>query len=172
MPGPSTLDKKKTAIVIMDYQVGILNSFPKEFQTELLSRANKVLNITRQNGMPVFFVQRGEGTSEVEIDSRLIRLPGEAVLTKKKRSPFPSTNLDERLKKLGLNTIVLMGIHTSGSVLSTVRCGTEIDYEFFVISDCCADRDEDVQKFLFERVFYHNATVIDSKAFFELLKKS
>jgi nicotinamidase-related amidase len=172
MPGPSTLDKKKTAVVILGYQVNILNSFPKEFQTGLLSRANDVLNAARRNGLPVFFVQRREGTPELEIDPRLVRLPGEATLTMKKRSPFASTNLDERLKKLGINTIVLMGIHTSASVLTTVRWGTEIDYKFFIISDCCADLDEDVQKFLFDRVFYHTATVIDSKEFFEFLAKS
>ncbi len=172
MPGPSTLDKKKTAVVIMGYQVNLLNSFPKEFQTGLLSRANDVLNAARRNGLPVFFVQRREGTPELEIDSRLVRLPGEVTLTMKKRSPFASTNLDERLKKLGINTIVLMGIYTSSSVLTTVRWGTEIDYEYFVISDCCADIDAEVERFLFERVFYHTSTIIDSKAFFELLAKS
>jgi nicotinamidase-related amidase len=172
MPGPSILDKKKTAVVIIGYQLNVLNLFPVEFQTALLSRADNVLNAARQNGMPVFFVQRREGTPELEIDSRLVRLPEEITLTMKKRSPFASTNLDERLKKLGINTIVLMGIHTSASVLTTVRWGTEIDYKFFIISDCCADLDADVQNFLFAKVFYHTATVIDSKAFFELLLKS
>ena len=172
MPGPSILDKKKTAVVIIGYQLNVLNLFPKEFQTGLLSRSNSVLNAARKNGMPVFFVQRREGTPELEIDPRLVRLPGEVTLTMKKRSPFASTNLDMRLKKLGISTIVLMGIHTSASVLTTVRWGTEIDYKFFIISDCCTDIDAEVEKFLFDKILYHTATIIDSKTFFELLLKS
>jgi len=172
MPGPSKLDKKKTAVVILDYQINLLGSFPAELQTELLAGANKILAIARKNHLPVFFTQRGAGKPEQEIDPGLVRLPGEVTLVKEKRAPFASTNIDERLKKLGIDTLVVMGIHTSSTVLSTVRCGTEIGYQFFVISDCCNDLDMDVQEFLFKRVFHHTSTILDSKEFFELLAKS
>ena len=61
MPGPSKLDKKKTAVVILDYQINLLGSFPKETQTELLSRVNHLLEIARKKNLPVFFTQRGCG---------------------------------------------------------------------------------------------------------------
>ncbi len=172
MPGPTTLDKKKTAVLVMDFQIDILKGFPSEFQSALIMRTNKLMDTARQYGLPIIFTQRKEGTQEAELDARLIRKPGEVVLTKRKRAPFASTDIDERLKKLGVTTIIVMGIHTSSTVLSTVRCGSEIDYKFFIVSDCCADRDEDVQAFLFEKVFYHTSTVLYSKALFELLAKS
>jgi len=172
MPGPSTLIKKKTAVIAMDYQIDMLGAFPADFQTQLIARVNNVLNKARQAGLPVIFIRRGEGTPAQEIDPRVIRQPQEIVLTKRKRAPFASTDIIERLKKLGVDTLVLMGIHTSGDILSTVRCGTEIDLKFYVISDCCADRDQDVAEYLLEKVFYHTATILDSKAFFELLNKS
>jgi len=172
MPGPSKLDKKKTAVVILDYQINLLGSFPKELQTELLTKVNKVLDTARRNNLPVLFTQRGEGKPELEIDPRLVRRPGEVTLVKEKRSPFASTNIDERLKKIGINTLVVMGLYTSSTVLSTMRCGTEIGYQFFVISDCCADLEMDVQEFLFKRLFHHTSTILNSKAFFELLEKS
>jgi nicotinamidase-related amidase len=172
MPGPSTLEKKKTVVVAMDYQLDTLGAFPPEFQSGLIARANKVLTTARKAGLPIIFVLKGAGTTAPEIDPRLSRQAQEAVLIKKKHAPFASTDIDARLKKLGIDTIVLMGIHTGGDILSTVRCGTEIDYKFFVISDCCADRDQDVAQYLFEKVFYHTSTVMDSKAFFELLAKS
>jgi len=172
MPGPSELDKKKTAVVILDYQINLLSSFPKETQTELLARVNKLLDIARDNKLPVFFTQRGAGKPEQEIDPRVVRKPGEVTLVKSKRAPFASTDIDERLKKLGIDTLVVTGLYTSSTVLSTMRCGTEIGYQFFVISDCCADLDMEVQEFLLKRVFYHTSTILDSKAFFELLAKS
>ena len=172
MPGPTKLDKKKTAVVILDYQINLLGSFPKETQTELIGKTNKLTDIARKNNLPVFFTQRGAGKPELEIDPRVVRKSGEVMLVKEKRAPFASTDIDERLKRLGLNTLVVTGLYTSSTVLSTVRCGTEAGYQFFVISDCCADLDMDVQEFLLKRVFYHTSTILDSKAFFELLEKS
>jgi len=171
MPGPSSLDKKKTAVIAMDYQIDMLGAFPVEFQTKLVSSVNKVLDKARQSGLPVIFILRGAGAPAPEIDPRIVRRPQEVILTKRKRAPFASTDIVERLKKLGVDIIVLMGIHTSGDILSTVRCGTEIDLKFYVISDCCADRDQDVAQYLLEKVFYHTTTVIDSSTFFELLAK-
>ena len=52
--------KKKTAVVILDYQINLLSSFAKETQTELLAWGNKLLYIARANKLPVFFTQRGE----------------------------------------------------------------------------------------------------------------
>ena len=172
MPGPTKLDKKKTAVVILDYQINLLGSFPKETQTELIGRINKLTDIARKHNLPVFFTQRGAGKPELEIDPRVVRKSGEVTLVKEKRAPFASTDIDERLKRLGLNTLVVTGLYTSSTELSTVRCGTEAGYQFFVISDCCADIDMEVQEFLLKRVFYHTSTILDSKGFFELLEKS
>jgi len=38
MPGPSTLIKKKTAVIAMDYQIDMLGAFPADFQTQLTAR--------------------------------------------------------------------------------------------------------------------------------------
>ena len=172
MPGPTKLDKKKTAVVILDYQINLLGSFPKETQTELIERTNKLTDIARKNNLPVYFTQRGAGKPELEIDPRVVRKPGEVTLVKEKRAPFASTDIDARLKKQGIDTLVITGLYTSSTVLSTMRCGTEIGYQFFVISDCCADLDMEMQEFLLKKVFYHTSTILDSKAFFELLAKS
>ena len=59
------------------------------------------------------------------------------VLTKQRVGPFTTTNLNEVLKKLGVDTLVLMGIATSGCVLTTVRCAADMDYKLIVVSDCC-----------------------------------
>jgi len=107
----------------MDYQNRQLSSFSDDFQNELIARANKVLAKARYDGIPVIYVEvrRRERTPETEIHTAVTPQPGESVLTKSRFGPFSTTNLDEILNKQGIETLVLMGISTSGCVLSTVR---------------------------------------------------
>ena len=156
-------------MLIMDYQIRILDSLPKEHLPVLLKTANSVLNKARQKGIPVIYVEvvRGERTPEMEIHHDIKPKPGELVLTKKRVGPFSTTNLDEILKKRGIDTLVLMGVATSGCVLSTVRWAYDIDYQLIVLSDCCADRDDEVQRVLMEKVFARMTKVVTSQQFIE-----
>jgi nicotinamidase-related amidase len=169
---PASFVKSKTAVVVIDYQPKTLGFFSKEFQNDIIARANKVLSAVRQKGIPVFFVNKGEGTPDVEIHPQIIRQPQDVVLIKKNSGAFSTTNLDERMKKLGIDTLVIMGIFTSGAVMSTLRWGADINYKLYLISDCCMDRDPELHKVLLEKVFYHQSTVIPAKGFLELLEKS
>jgi nicotinamidase-related amidase len=165
------INRSKAAVIIMDYQIRILDSLPKERLPELLKRANIVLAKARQKGVPVIYVEviRGERTPETEIHPDIKPKAGETVLTKRRVGPFSTTNLDEILTKQGINTLVLLGVSTSGCVLSTVRWGYDIDYQLIVISDCCADRDDEVQRVLMEKIFTRMTKVITSQEFIEAL---
>ncbi|MDA0988807.1 MAG: cysteine hydrolase [Chloroflexi bacterium] len=162
-----SIDRSNTAVLIMDYQVRQLSGFSEEFQNELLGKANQVLAAARDTGIPVIHIEvrRGERTPETEIHDAITPKSGERVLTKSRAWPFSTTNLDEVLKELGIETLVLMGISTSGCVLSTVRWGSDIDYKSIVLSDCCADRDDEVQRVLMEKLFPRQATVVTSQEF-------
>jgi len=166
------INRSKAAVIIMDYQIRILDSLPKERLPELLKRANIVLAKARQKGVPVIYVEviRGERTPEMEIHSDIKPKAGETVLTKRRVGPFSTTNLDEILKKQGIDTLVLMGVSTSGCVLSTVRWAYDIDYQLIVLSDCCADRDDEVQRVLMEKIFTRMTKVITSQEFIEALE--
>ncbi|MFP3898812.1 MAG: cysteine hydrolase family protein [Dehalococcoidia bacterium] len=166
--------RENTAVVIMDYQNRQLSHFSEEFQRELLERANKVLERARYKGIPVINVEviRGERTPETQIHPAIAPRPGETLLTKRRVGPFSTTNLDKVLKTHGIDTLVLLGISTSGCVLSTVRCGADMDYRIIVLSDCCADRDDEVQRVLMEKVFPRQARVITSQQFLQALEKS
>ncbi len=157
----------------MDYQNRQLSSFSEDFQNELISRANKVLAKARHDGIPVIYmeVRRGERTPETEIHPAVTPQPGELVLTKRRVGPFSTTNLDEVLKKQGIETLVLMGISTSGCVLSTVRWAADIDYQLIVLSDCCADQDDEVHRVLMEKVFPRQASVVTSQEFLQALEE-
>ena len=92
------------------------------------------------------------------------------MLTKRRFGPFSTTNVDELLRKQGIDTLVLMGISTSGCVLSTVRWAADIDYRLIVLSDCCADRDDEVQRVLMEKVLPRQASVVTSREFLQSLE--
>ena len=169
-----SIDRDKTAVLIMDYQLRQLSSFPEEFQKEILRRANEVLAGARDKGIPVIYVEvvRGERTPENQIHPAVTPKPGEIVLTKRRVGPFSTTNLDEVLKNQRSETLVLMGISTSGCVLSTVRCAADMDYKLIVLSDCCADRDDDVQLVLMEKLFPRQASVATSQQFLQALGRA
>ena len=164
-----SFNRSKTAILIMDYQNRQLGYFSESFQSELIARANKVLAKARLEGIPVIYIEvlRGERTPEREIHPAITPQPGEPVFTKRRTGPFSTTNLDEVLKKQGIETLALMGISTSGCVLSTVRWAADIDYRLIVLSDCCADRDDEVQRVLMEKVFPRQASVVTAQEFIQ-----
>ncbi len=168
-----SLDLKKTVVLIMDYQNRQLSNFSDAFQDEILAKANTVLAKARRESVPVIYVEvrRGERTAETEIHPAITPESGEMVLTKSRTGPFSTTKLDEVLKKQGIETLVLMGISTSGCVLSTVRWAADIDYQLIVLSDCCADRDDEVQRVLMGKVLSRpgQATVITSQEFIQAL---
>ncbi|MFC2007944.1 cysteine hydrolase [Chloroflexota bacterium] len=174
MATQSLIDRTKTAVILMDYQIEGLNRFPAEFQKEILRKANEVLAKARSEHIPVIYVEvvRGERTPEIEIHPDIAPKQSEFVLTKHRVGPFSTTNLDEVLKKQNIETVVIMGIQTGNSVLSGVCWAADIGYKLIVISDCCADRDVEVHRFLTERVLLRRASVITSQEFLRVMEKA
>jgi len=194
MADQSLIERDKTAVVIMDYQNDIVGGFPENVRNELLARASKVLTTARRAGIPVIYVavrfregypeissrdeaRRGirqsgrlvEGTQGAEIVPEVVPQPGEVVVTKRRTGPFSTTDLNAILNAKGIDTLVLMGVSTSGCVLSAVRWAADIDYRLIVIADCCADRDDEVQRVLTEKVLPRQATVVNSDEFMQAL---
>ena len=89
--------------------------------------------------------------------------PGEIIITKKRVSAFAGSDLEVILKSLGINHLVLTGIATSGVVLSTLREAADKDYILTVLSDCCADRDEEVHRVLTTKIFPRQAEVMTAE---------
>ncbi len=166
-----TINKAKTAVVIMDYQNRQLSNFSDEFQREILQNANNVLDGCRSKNVPVLYVEvvRGDRTPEIAIHDAITPKSGDKIFTKTRTGPFSTTDIDAVLKGLGIESLVLMGISTSGCVLTTVRWAYDIDYSVIVLSDCCADRDDEVHRVLMEKLFPRQATILTSKEFLGLL---
>ena len=85
---------------------------------------------------------------------------GDVVVRKTRVGAFSTTDLHDQLQDLGVDTLVLAGISTSGVVLSTVIEAHDLDYRVFVLADGCADTDPEVHAFLLEKIFPRRAAVI------------
>lgn len=187
-----TLDPKKTAVLIEDFQNDVLDRFLPG-QHEVVERAAAVVSEARRTGLPIIYVvvrfRQGypevlpelrqryanrlfEGTPGAEIHEALTPLPGDVIVTKRRTGPFSTTDLEAVLRAKGISTLIIMGVITGGCVVSTVRWAADVDYRLVVVSDGCADPDPEVHRVLVEKLFPRQATVITAQDLVELLRAS
>jgi nicotinamidase-related amidase len=157
----------------------------KDASAPLLSAITESIKAARSNNIPVIYVVVGfrKGYPEVSstnksfsgvknsgwgldteeamrIDAAVAPQPGEVTMIKKRVSAFAGSDLEVVLRSNNIQHIVLTGIATSGVVLSTLREAADKDYQITVLSDCCADSDEEVHNVLTTKVFPRQADVI------------
>jgi len=94
-----------------------------------------------------------------QIHTALAPIEDEPVLTKTSMSAFASTNVHERLQASGVGRIIIAGVATSGTVLSTARWAYDIGYEVIVCADACADPDPQVDAALLDESTFPNSWI-------------
>ncbi len=82
----------------------------------------------------------------VEVDARLARRPDEPVLAKLFASAFFGTDLDERLRAGGCDTLVVTGASTSGCVRATAVDALQYGYRVLVPREAVADRADEAHE--------------------------
>ena len=173
MTQQTVTDRDRTAVLIMDFQQRIVNNVASEPES-VIRNAARVLEGARGAGIPVIYVvHRGgafaEYAPDVEIHEGVAPAAGETVITKTRPGPFSTTALDVDLREMGRDTLVVMGVATSGCVLSAVRWATDINYRFIVVSDACSDADPEVHRVLTEKVYPRQGTVMTADEFLAAL---
>ena len=187
------IDPARTALLIMDYQNGILPLAPNP--EALLTGTRQAIDLVRSHGGTIGYVRVGfADASEIggsmgkrvggvaalehfhaehantQIHADVAPEEGDILVRKTRVGPFGSTDLHEQLQARGIDTLVLAGISTSGVVLSTVRDAHDRDYRLIVLADLCADRDPEVHELLTGKVFPGQAEVISSGELQALLR--
>ena len=66
--------------------------------------------------------------------------PSDIILEKRRFSAFFKTDLDQTLRTLGVDTIIVTGITTEVCVLITVMDGLSHDFSVIILEDCSASR--------------------------------
>jgi len=179
-------DLTRTAVLSMDLQTAIVSIYAKS-QPDFLPRVAGVLKKARALSIPVIHVQVGFRPGFPEVSERnalfgaiktnpqwqqvfqgsagvihpeVAPVNDEIVVTKHRVNAFHGTDLDMILRAREIDTMILLGIATSGVVLSTLVDASDADYRLFVVKDCCLDSDPDLHTCLIEKLFPRRATVL------------
>jgi nicotinamidase-related amidase len=172
-----------TALLVMDVQLGTLGRL--QDTSVILKNVAKAIAKARSQKIPVIYVTVGfrPGTPEIGTSNKIFAaakerlanadineyakihpdiapLAGEITTTKRRISAFTGSDLEVILRAHGIRHIVLTGIATSGVVLSTTCEASDKDYRITILSDCCADGDEEMHRVLTTKVFPRVADVI------------
>jgi len=78
----------------------------------------------------------------VEIDPAMSRQANEPIIEKQWASGFHKTDLDQQLTALGVDSLVVTGLTTSGCVRATAVDGLQYDYAVVVAADAVGDRNQ------------------------------
>ena len=149
----------KNALLIIDMQQE--DGFVLENVDTVVTHIAALLDTARRQRVPVIYTRhinqadgsdlpRGEpraadggpssyraGTRQVEIIEHLAPQPDELIIDKGRYSAFHHTDLDARLKALGVDTLIVCGVLTDVCVLSTVFDAFALGYHIRLVSDAC-----------------------------------
>ena len=142
----------KEALLIIDVQndyfPGGANELARPFEAE--KRIQALLAQSRACGRPVIYIQHFnppdetfflEGTFGAEISERIRPADHEKVIVKRYPNSFLGTKLDDYLKSLQVDTLIICGMMTHMCVDTTVRAAMDHGYRVKLAADACATMD-------------------------------
>ena len=151
----------KPAVIVVDmvkdnFRDSPRNPYLREGKA-ILPNLQRLLEETRRKGFPIIFacdsfleddfifkgrmkVHSLRGTTGAEVVEDLKPEPTDIVLRKRRFSAFFKTDLDQTLRGLGVDTIVVTGMTTEVCVLMTAMDALSHDFSVVLLEDCSASR--------------------------------
>jgi len=171
-----------TALLVMDVQPGIIERIANK--EVYLKKVQAAVDAAHTKNIPVLYIVVGfrHGLPEINPNNKsfsaikttapvylvnpqpvIPMLEQDVLIVKRRVSAFAGSDLEVVLRAKGIQHMVLAGIATSGVVLSTLREAADKDYQLTVLSDLCADMDEEVHSVLMGKIFPRQAAVVTSE---------
>ena len=170
----------QTALVVMHYQTDILGLFPS-VAPALLANTRTLCDAARGKGVSVYFAnlrfspgypevsalkKNGQGIKQLglfiddQTSPELGRQDNEPLIIAHRASVFFGTDLEVRLSAQGIDSLIMVGIASTGVVLSSVAYASDADFRLYTVKDCCYDPDQVVHDHLFSTAFDSRTTVL------------
>ena len=163
-----TMLDPKTALIVVDLQMGVLGLPLVHPIGEGVARARALADAFRERGLPVALVNvaggapgrteqprqtgfRPEGWAD--LIPELNRRPADIVVTKRTWGAFASTDLEAQLKALGVTQVVIAGVATATGVESTARQAYEQGFNVTLAIDAMTDRRLEAHDYSIKNVF-------------------
>jgi nicotinamidase-related amidase len=178
---PVAITPHRTALLLLDFQQMVVSQIPNS--GPLIDRVAALRDAARKAGLLTIYVHYPEvpiatrcsrrvkehglmlrDSVDAEFDPRLAPEKDQVTITKSWVGAFRATPLDQILRAHGAEVLLIAGINTSGTVLSTTRDAADRDYEPIVVGGCCADPNESLHRVIIDQVLPIQATVTESAA--------
>lgn len=140
-------DKTRCVLLPIDMQSAFDGPpWPRRWNRAVDANGQLLLAAWRGANLPVVHVfhdsvERGSslapGTVGNEVRPGFEPWDGEPVVRKSVNAAFIGTDLDLRLRRMGVETIVSFGISTDMCVSTTTRVGANLGYRMILIGDAC-----------------------------------
>ncbi|EZP33407.1 cysteine hydrolase family protein [Pseudomonas sp. RIT288] len=140
----------KSALVVIDFQNEYFSGrMPIPDGAAALAKTRELITFADSHKIPVYHVQHvaPAGSPVFALDGQTVRFhpdmqprPRDVVLQKSTVSVFASTDLDQQLKKAGIQTLIISGLMTHACVAGAARDAAPLGYSVIVASDASATR--------------------------------
>ncbi|MBL1220057.1 cysteine hydrolase [Chryseobacterium sp. L7] len=144
------LRDSKPALLLIDIQKGFLDEKywgGRRNNKDAEETSGIILKKWRELNLPIFHIRHSsvnpqsklhESDPGFQFNDHVLPLDDEPVITKNVNSAFIGTDLKERIDRLGIDTLVIIGITTNHCVSTTTRMAGNLGYKTYVISDATA----------------------------------
>jgi nicotinamidase-related amidase len=132
----------KPALLVIDVQKQFFKSDP-ETEKSLTGAVQYIvpaIALFHEKKFPIVFVQHIEeadgllpGTEDFELPDAFDVQPGDLRITKTYNNAFNKTGLDEKLKALGVDTLIITGYCAEWCIVSTLRGAWDLDFKTIVL---------------------------------------
>lgn len=144
----------RVALIVIDLQAGTTANPTAHPVDEVVGHAVDLAAAFRQGGLPVVLASvdgmpagrtsYGSGGREFPPAFSALRpeldpQPADVLVTRRTWSAFAGTDLDARLRDLGVTQLVLAGLATSFGVESTARAAYDLGYSVILAADAMTD---------------------------------
>jgi nicotinamidase-related amidase len=126
----------KPALLVMDVQKEFFKFSPTTTQSlnDAIEYINAAIALFREKNLPVISIQHIDeeeklvpGEAGFELPEELDILPSDLHIHKTYGNSFTKTPLEEKLRELGVDTVIITGFCAEYCVLSTYRGAEELD---------------------------------------------
>jgi nicotinamidase-related amidase len=132
-----------------DYFPG--GAYPLVGPEQAATAAKRALEAFRDAGDPVVHIQHvwdepdaefmRPGTDGIEMHPDVAPAEGETVITKESPNAFLGTPLEQHLRSIGTEQLVVCGMMTSMCVDASARAASDLGFSVTVLADACAAPD-------------------------------
>ena len=171
-----SLNARTTALVMIDLQHGIVGRQIAPYSgAQVVANAKPLADALRAKGGTVVWVHvllnellalpadapgRTPDTPPAPAEaSELVpgigAQAGDVIVAKRQWGAFYGTNLEQQLRRRGIDTIVIGGIATNFGVESTARAAFDLGFKLVFVEDATSGLNEEMHHFSFEKLFPH-----------------